>query len=137
MVTSTRVSRHSTSADLHLSPSGVLTVTMRGPLTGQALQFVKGEVVRLYAGQVRGFIVDYRRAVIALSGADLDAVLEKESKDSPAGMPAAMLIQPEDEPLFRSHARRMGARGMARRIFSEPQLAQDWLSSRLTDQSPG
>ena len=122
-----RTTRHSAGAALDLRPDGILMVRLFGPLTGAALQHVKAEVVRRFAGQrIRAFVVDYTGSVVALTGAELDAVLEGEDHSTTTGAPAALVVNPECAELFRGHCLRVAARGLMRRTFLDLAPALVW-----------
>lgn len=109
-------------------PDGVLVVRLCGPLTGEALLYFKGEIVARHGPDIRAFVADYRAAIIALDGADLDAVLEGEPDGSAPSMPAALIVRPESNELFKGHALRMaGMHGIARRVFSHDAPALEWV----------
>lgn len=121
-----RITRHSASAALTLLPDGVLIVRLTGPLTGDALLYFKGEIVSRHGPQLRAFVADYTGAVIAVDGAELDAVLEGESADAGPGLPAALVVAPDQEGLFLGHALRMAGRGVLRQVFTLHQPALRW-----------
>lgn len=121
-----KITRYSASAALDLLPGGVLTVRLCGPLTADSLLHFKAEIVALHGPQIRAFVADYTKATIAVTGADLDAVLEGDPDGSASAMPAAMVVRPESNQLFKAHALRMaGLRSITRRVFNfdEPALA--------------
>lgn len=126
-----RITRHSASAALKMLPDGVLVVRLCGPLTGEALLYFKREIVARHGPYIRAFVADYRKAVIALDGAELDAVLEGEPEDSATAMPAAMVVLPEHLSLFIGHASRMALRGVFRRVEVAPEAAQAWAHEQL------
>lgn len=122
-----RTTRHSAGAVLELRPDGVLLVKLQGPLTGAALQHVKGEIGRAFAGQrITAFLVDYTSAVIALTGAELDAILEGEPAGSAPSLPAAMVVRHADVPLLCGHAFRMALNGIIRQVFTDHLQAEKW-----------
>jgi len=122
----TRITRHSASVALEMLPSGVLVVRLAGPLTGEALQHFKREIVARHGPDIRAYVADYARATIALTGAELDAVLEGEAEDSPPTMPAAMVVPDSLIGPFRGHAARMAGRAIVRRLFPELAPALAW-----------
>jgi len=111
-------------------PDGVLMVRFAGPLTGPALAAFKESIASTHLGGVRSFVVDYTAAVVALSGADLDAVLEGESPDTAPGLPCAMIVRRDCNSLFRGHAVRMAAHGILRRCFNDEAPAVVWATAR-------
>lgn len=122
-----RITRHSASAALTLLPDGVLIVRLCGPLTGDALMHFKAEIVARHGPEIRAFVADYTTAIIALTGPDLDQVLEGEA-DSAPGLPAAIICRPEQNGLFRGHALRVaGSHGIIRRVFNEQGPAVEWV----------
>jgi len=79
------------------------------------------------AADVRAFVADFSPAIVALSGADLDRVLEGEADASMPALPAAMICAPSCLLLFKGHAQRMaGQRGITRRVFSLTEPAVIW-----------
>lgn len=108
-------------------PDGVLIVRMCGPLTGEALLYFKAEIVRLHGPDIRAFVADYRKAVIALDGAELDAVLEGEPHGSAPSMPAALVVRALDVKVFEGHAARMALLRIRRRVFAAPGPALAWV----------
>ena len=110
-----------------MQEDGVLVVRMSGPLTGEALLHFKAEVVRLYGADIRGFVADYRGAMVAVSAAELDAVLDDGQDGSAPSMPAALLVRASDAPAFEAHAARMALLRIRRRVFVEPLAALAWV----------
>lgn len=125
-----RITRHSASAALEMLPDGVLVVRLTGPLTGDALQHFKAEIVARHGPQIRAFVADYTAAMVALSGPDLDAVLEGENPGSAPSMPAAMVVRAEVADTFGQHAARMALHGIRRRVFLEAEPALSWARRR-------
>lgn len=121
-----KITRHSASAALEMLPSGVLVVRLMGPLTGDALLHFKREILARHGPDIRAFVADYTGAAIALTGADLDRVLEGEAADSGPGLPAALVVVADQERLFLGHALRMAARGVLRQVFTDHQSALCW-----------
>lgn len=123
-----KITRHSACAALELLPDGVLIVRLTGPLTGEALTAVKAGIVADYkVDQIRAFVVDYTGAAIALTGDQLDQVLDGEAGSLP-GLPAAMICRPECNGLFKGHALRMaGKHAITRRVFNEAAPALAWV----------
>lgn len=121
-----RFTRHSAAAYTEMQAGGVLWVSMNGPLTGGALLYFKARIAAKYGPEICSFVADYRAALIALDGAELDAVLEGEPSMSPITMPAALIAAPHDADLFDGHCARMASRGVLRRLFSEPTSALAW-----------
>ena len=71
-----RTTRHSAGAALALGHDGVLSVRLSGPLTAPTLHHVKAEIAQRFGGAViTAFVVDYRCAAVALTGAELDALI--------------------------------------------------------------
>lgn len=122
----TRITRHSASAALEMLPDGVLVVRLAGPLTGEALLYFKAEIVRLELPAFGAFLVDYTRAVIALDGTELDAVLEGEMIGARVSLPAAMLVQTDELDTFLGHSVRMVNHGLIRQVFTEKPPALAW-----------
>lgn len=121
-----KITRHSASAALDMRPDGVLIIGLYGPLTADALAHFKVEIVREHGQSIRAFVADYTRAAIAMSGHDLDAVLDGECGDSAPAMPAAMLVKGDHLALFLGHATRMAQRGIVRRVFIDRAPALEW-----------
>lgn len=109
-----------------MQPDGVLIVRMTGPITSETLQHFKACIVELHGPQIRAFVADYTSAGVAATGDQLDAVLEGEGDDAPPTLPAALIVPPVLLPLFREHARRMAARAIVRRLFTQPGPALAW-----------
>jgi hypothetical protein len=107
-------------------PDGVLVVRLCGPLTGEALLYFKTEIVARHGPNIRAFVADYRAAIIALDGAELDAVLEGEPDGSAPSMAAAMVVKPESITLFAGHAIRVAMFGVVRQVFAEIAPATLW-----------
>lgn len=131
----TRITRHSASAALEMLPDGVLVVKMAGPLTGEALLYFKTEIVRLHGPDIRAFVADYRAAIIALDGAELDAVLEGEAGESAPSMPAAMIVSAINLAVFSGHAARMAGNGVVRMVFMQPGPALTWANRQADRRS--
>jgi hypothetical protein len=127
--------RYSVSAEMTLSPSGVLHVLMSGPLTGDGIEAIKAEVVTRYGPQIRGFVVDYRRSLVALTGAELDALLAGALKRGPPQMPGAMIVRSEDADLFCAHALRVAQLGIMRRVFLTEAPAWAWAEAQAERQT--
>jgi len=72
---------------------GVLLVRITGPITGPLMASIKDAVVLNHAAGVSGFVADYRGAVVAASGPELDAILAGDASGSPARLPAAMVVR--------------------------------------------
>lgn len=124
-----QTTKHTAQTTVHLRPDGVLLVRFSGPLTGAALLHVKREVAARFAGQpVHAFVVDYTRAAVALSAADLDAVLTGERHGSVPSLPAAMVVPAPLVKLFEGHSLRMAAEGIVRRTFTADAPALAWAS---------
>lgn len=122
----TKLTRHSASAALEMRPDGVLVVRLAGPLTGDTLQHFKAQIVALHGSEVRAFVADYTRGVVALSGSDLDAVLDGEEPDNGPGLPAGMVVTQDQQRLFLEHALRMASRGVLRQVFTSLPQALGW-----------
>lgn len=122
----TKITRHSASAALEMLPDGVLIVRLAGPLTGEALLHFKAQIVAMHGPSIRGYVADYTRATIALTGAELDAVLEGEPGGSAPAMPAALVVRAECLPLFAGHCIRMAATGRLRQVFTNSAAAASW-----------
>ena len=120
------MTRHSAGAALEMLPDGVLVVRLTGPLTGDALQWFKREIVALHGPAIRAFVADYSRATIALDGAELDAVLEGEPDGAAPTMPAALVVRDGDVGLMCGHAVRMAVRGNIRQVFTDHAQAVRW-----------
>lgn len=131
MVSMEKITRHSASATLEMLTGGVLDVRLSGPLTGEALNYFKGQIVARHGCEIRAFLADYTRATIAMDGAELDAVLEGEPDGSAPTMPAALVVLPECNGLFKAHALRMAGYGITRRVFNERGPALVWLQERV------
>ncbi len=124
-----RTTRHSAGAALDLLAGGVLFVRLSGPLTGAALNHVKAEVLARYgSSQIAAFAVDYRAAAVALSGSELDAVLEGEHYGTIPSLPAAQIVLPVMLPLFTGHCLRMAQFGIVRSAFTDEKAALRWAS---------
>lgn len=122
-----RITRHSAGARLELLESGILIVRLFGPLTEGALQHVKAEVGPAFPGRnITAFVVDYTAAVVALSGDDLDRVLEGEMRGSVPTLPASMIVHPTMLGLFDGHCMRMAQHGITRRTFTDEPAALAW-----------
>lgn len=131
-----RITRHSASAALELLPDGVLIVRLAGPLTGDALLYFKAQIVARHGPDIRAFVADYTGAIIAMDGADLDAVLDGEAESAP-GLPAAIICRPESNGLFKGHALRMaGHHGITRRVFNSAGPALAWAQEAARRLSP-
>lgn len=115
-------------------PDGVLVVRLCGPLTGEALLYFKAEIVARHGPDIRAFVADYRKAIIALDGAELDSVLEGEPDGAAPTLPAAMVVQPEHLDLFIGHALRMALRGVFRRVEVAPEAAVAWAREQMHPQ---
>ncbi len=124
-----KITRHSASAALELLPDGVLVVRLAGPLTRAALMTVKAGIVADYPPDaIRAFVADYTAAIIALTGDELDGVLEGEQYAAAASRPAALIVTPPTERLFIGHCVRMAEHGIIRQVFSEEAPALRWAS---------
>lgn len=122
-----RITRHSAAAALELLPNGVLIVRLSGPLTGDTLMTVKAGILADYrTANIRAFVVDYTCAAIALTGDQLDQVLEGEHPGSVPRLPAAIVVRQDDVPLLCGHAIRMAMHGNVRQVFTDQGQAVRW-----------
>ena len=121
-------SRAPTSVAAHIEPlrDGVLVVGLTGLLTSASLMSVKASILSMGLTDIRAFVADYTKAVIAFDGDGLDAALMDEPTGAVATKPAALLVLPGDAPLFIGHAVRMATRGHFRRCFADPAEALSW-----------
>ena len=106
--------------------AGVLSVTISGPVTAALLLDIKREVMAEATADLRAFVVDCRRAIVAMDGDGLDAVLAGETPGQGAALPAAILASASYIDLFIGHARRMAYLGHSRRVFLAPAPALQW-----------
>lgn len=121
-----RIGRHSASADVELAAGGLLMVTMRGPLTPEVLRYFHNEIIGLHCTDVRGFVADFRPAAIAVDGLLLDALFANGA-DSPAALPAALVVTADCIAMFRGHALRIAGRhGITRCVFTDLAHAVSW-----------
>jgi len=120
------VKLHGTAVDISMRPGGVLLVRITGPITGSLMASIKAAVVHNHASGVSGFVADYRGAVVAASGSELDAILAGDASGSPARLPAAMIVRYGDLDLFAGHSLRMAALGIMRRVFLDDGPAEAW-----------
>lgn len=125
-----RLTRHSAAVQIDVAPGAVLMVAISGPLTGQTLLHIKAQVLALEPPPRYGaFLVDYRKAVLALAGPELDAVLEGEPPGATPTRPAAMVATPAQVEVLRAHAARMALLGHFRRVFTDVAEALRWAQS--------
>lgn len=131
--------RHSSAACLTLLPSGVLVVRMSGPITSEAMQGFKSQIVERYGGRIRAFVVNFKCAAIACDGPGLDAVINGEDPNAVPRLPAAMVVDSAMVDLFAAHALRMAALGVMRRVFAQQEPAVCWAESEVmrAHQQPG
>lgn len=122
----TKLTRHSAGAALDMLPDGVLVVRLTGPLTGDALQHFKAQIVALHGPDILAFVADYTMATLVLTGAELDAVLEGEPDGAAPTMPAALVVRADQHRMFLEHALRMASRGTLRRAFTSTAHAMAW-----------
>jgi hypothetical protein len=105
----------------------VLLVRLCGLVTADDLMRFKAALVDLTQGvQICAIVADYTRAVLALDGESLDAVLEGESAPGVPSLPAAMVVPPAAVEMFVGHAIRMAGAGVTRRVFVESAPALAW-----------
>ena len=97
-------SRTPTSAAAHiwLLRDGVLVVGLTGLLTAASLMSVKASILSMGLTDIRAFVADYTKAVIAFDGDGLDAALMDEPTGAVAAKPAALLVLPGDATLLGS-----------------------------------
>ena len=121
-----RVTRHSASAVLEMLENGVLLVRLSGPLTSETMMHFKREIISRHCGSIRAYVADYRSAVVALTGVELDAVLDGEAPDATVCLPAAIVSGGSATSVFLGHTMRMAERGVMRLVFTDPAQAQEW-----------
>jgi len=122
-----RMKQSSAGVALELTPGGVLVVRMTGLLTVGVLLAIRNEITSdAGAHEVRAFVVDYTAAIVAMTGAELDQVLEGDGAGQVPMLPAAMVVSAECAELFGGHALRMAARGVMRRVFVTRSAALFW-----------
>ena len=122
--------RYATGACLALTDSGVLIVTMDGPLTEAGINAIKSAVIADYSDRVLAFVADYRRSLIALDGAVLDSLLVGEQPHAAPQLPAALLVRQDSVELFAGHALRMAQHAIMRRVFLDEAQALGWAEER-------
>ena len=122
---------------MKLLENGVLSVRLRGPLTRAVLRGAKAAVLGEFAGRhIAAFVVDFRCAVVAVGGDDLDATLEGERHGTILGPPAALIVSPVVLPMFAAHAMRMAQLGIVRRVFTDWASALRWASRHAERRAP-
>lgn len=127
----TRITRHSASAEIEMQADGLTLVTMRGPITYEALMHFKTEAMALHGPHVRGQVVDYTDAAVAFDSQALTAVVSREPAGAPQVKPVVFLVRPECIDLFSGHTTRLAVRGVLRHVVTRQAVAFPWLQWML------
>ena len=110
----------------------IAVVTLSGVITPRSLGEVKQTVLLMLAdvGPVLGFLVHFERSTVRCSAANLTAILESKSQGDQATVPAAMVVAPDQLPLFREHVWQCAWLGVVRQAFTDAAQARRWLTAR-------
>lgn len=105
----------------------ILLLRMSGPLTAPVLGGFAADAIKEHGRRARGFILDYRPAVIVATVDDLGRMLTKVPDDSPLRRPGAFVCSRHQVETLRPHAQRLAANGLWRKTFAGTLLAHRWL----------
>lgn len=104
----------------------VLLIRLSGVVTASALWAIADEAASAHAERCRGFIIDYRPAVLAASADQLGAVVQ-ECGFPAMRLPGAYVVAGGSAQVLMAHAVRMAHAGLWRRTFSEVEPARAWV----------
>jgi hypothetical protein len=74
-----------------VTADGVLVISFAGFLSAARLRQEKSAVVDAMAVRPRAVVADYRAAVLALSGSELQQIMDGQSPEDLPGLPAAVV----------------------------------------------
>lgn len=112
---------------------GVVLVELRGVLTWPAAaNLMRKAESRGVFKDARGLILDYRRAVMAMSSAQ---VVDGQT-DGPMSLPWGLVSSEPDLPASRTYALAGAKKGLWRRTFLDTGGAYAWICSVLDERSP-
>ena len=90
-----------------------------------------GDQTAARLGRVRplAFLADFRRPVLALTVAGLDAFFD--DADPAVLAPAALVVSEAYLPMFRAHAWNVAQAGILRKVFTDYACAERWCRMRV------
>lgn len=130
-----RVASHSAVARLDLSVNDVLTVALSGPATFDAIRVLRTSALEFAAGRARAVVADYRRAVMLTTPEEMDALVLGSLRYPAPDLPTALLVSWDVVDLFVAHASRVALHRIPRRVFTDPENALRWVSSKILRQA--
>lgn len=111
-------------------PDGVSIVDVRGPVTPAVLQQMRDDLLVHVQRPLRALCLRLDKAMVAVSGDQLDAVLDWVRPRSVLAADASIAVAPEVFDLFSGHAWRMAERGHVRTVFTSPGDALLWATAQ-------
>ena len=116
----------STSCCLTLNMDGVMVVTVRGLLTHDILDKLRGVVMTHATNQTRALCLRIDRAVVAFGGGCLDRL----AAGAIPSTSMAIVVSPVMQPLFQDYAWRAAKRGYVRVVFTSASEALMWSAAQ-------
>lgn len=124
----TEVVRHeAASAAIHVLPGAIVLLEMRGPLLTRSLFGFAAHATAAHGKIARGFILDYRAALLAAGPDDLRKLLDQVAPDSPLRRPGAFVCSADQDETMYAHAEQMAWAGFPRRVFAGTMPAYRWV----------
>lgn len=108
----------------------VLLMRLSGVLTAPVLAGFASEAAERYGHRARGFVLDYRRAVIVATVDELHELIKRTPVDSPIRRPGAFVGSQASLPALREHALQMARAGIPRKTFVDTLGAHLWVRAR-------
>jgi hypothetical protein len=126
------VRRHSAAATFKWLPGRVVQLRMVGPLTAGALTHFAQAATESHGYSARGFVLDYRGAVIIATDDELSAICNNVPDNSRLRLPGAFVGNLGATETLENHARRMALAGFDRRTFIDVETAHRWVVGMAT-----
>lgn len=121
------VKHEAASAEMHLLPGAIVLLEMRGPLLARSLFGFAAHATAAHGKVARGFILDYRSALLAAGPDDLRNLLDHVAPDSPLRRPGAFVCTNDQDETMYAHAEQMAWAGFPRRVFAGTLPAYRWV----------
>jgi hypothetical protein len=119
-----KTTHHAARVTAEIDSAGILTAALSGPVTAVTVQAFRAKLEAHYGRKVTGFVVDYRRAVIAFAADEIAA--QAQNSGLIFGPPAAILLRTEQLDLFRDYAWQAARAGALRQLFTDAGAALEW-----------
>ena len=116
----------STLGRLQIDNAGVCLLKVTGPVTPETLTALRRDAVNeATAALSRAMVARYDTACIAVSS---EAFAGPVHGVSPGGwaLPVALVVRPQDVPMFQEHAAKLALRGVIRGVFIDAEAAGLW-----------